>query len=115
MKRIVPKIRMMTFEEARERNLMNRDLMLEYKGRSYVLNAGTKDKVEVFLNGVGLFVLTANRSMSYLGLDAYQIGHEEAINSVFLWKEQEMLEVLGPHWRVLSSETKVLRLMEYLM
>jgi hypothetical protein len=53
--------------------------------------------------------------MSYLGLDAYQIGHEEAINSVFLWKEQEMLEVLGSKWRVMSSETKVLRLMEYLI
>jgi hypothetical protein len=31
MKRIVPKIRMMTFEEARERKLMNRGLMLQLR------------------------------------------------------------------------------------
>ena len=115
MRSIIPYIRRMTYEEQQEYGLVNPGLMLEYQGRSYVLNAGTRDKVEVFAIGVGLYVLTSNQPLSYLGLDEYQIGHQEAINSVFLWKEQEMYEVLGPRWMVLSSEAKVMRMMEYLM
>jgi hypothetical protein len=53
--------------------------------------------------------------MRYLGLEEYHINHDEPISSVFLWKEQELSEVLGSQWRNMLPETKVLRMMEYLM
>ena len=108
-------IRTMTFEEQRHYQLQNAGLMLDYQNKSYVLSAGTTDKVEVFLNGVGLYVLSWNAGLRYLALEEYHLGHDEPVNSVFLWKEQEMFEVLGPKWKVLSSETKLQRLMEYLI
>jgi hypothetical protein len=89
--------------------------MLDYQNKSYVLSVGTRDNVEVFLNGVGLYVLTWNAGLRYLGLEEYHIGHAEAISSVFLWKEQELSEVLGSQWRNMLPETKVLRMMKYLM
>ena len=108
-------IRTMTLEEQRYYNLQNPGLMLDYQNKSYVLSAGNRDCVEVFAQGVGLYVLTWNAGLRYLGLEEYHIGHTEPVNSVFLWKEQELSEVLGPRHREMSSQTKVIRLIEYLM
>ena len=107
-------IRTMTLEEQRYYKLINPGLMLDYETNSYVLKAGRRDKVECFVMGVCLYVLTSSSSLGYVGLDAYQIGHDEPVNSVFC-QEQELYEVLGPRWRAMSSETKVQRLMEYLI
>jgi hypothetical protein len=105
----------MTLEEQQIYNLHNKGLMLDYQNKSYVLSAGSSDCVEVFAHGAGLYVLSWNAGLRYMGLEEYHIGHAEAISSVFLWKEQELSEVLGCQWRAMLPETKVLRMMEYLM
>jgi hypothetical protein len=105
----------MTLEEQRKAVLQTPGMMLDYQNISYVLSAGSSDCVEVFAQGAGLYVLTWNAGLRYLGLEEYHIGHAEPINSVFLWKEQELSEVLGCQWRAMLPETKVLRMMEYLM
>ncbi len=114
MVKIIPVIRPMTIEEQRSTGLVNPGLMLEYGSKSYFLKAGNRDKIECFVVGVGLYVLTSNSNLGYVGLDAYQIGHDEPVNSIFC-QEQELYEVLGPRWRAMSSETKVQMLMEYLI
>jgi hypothetical protein len=38
--------------------------------QSYFLNAGTRDDVEVWKHGAGLYVLTLNSYCGYIGLDA---------------------------------------------
>jgi hypothetical protein len=105
----------MTLGEQLYYKLQNPGLMLDYQNKSYVLSARTRDKVDVFVNGAGLYVLSLNVGMRYLGLEEYHINHDEPISSVFLWKEQELSEVLGSQWRNMLPETKVLRMMEYLM
>jgi hypothetical protein len=108
-------VRQMTHEEQRHYQLHNAGLMLDYQNTSYVLSAGSSDCIEVFANGAGLYVLTWNAGLRYLGLEEYHLGHDEPISSVFLWKEPELSEVLGCQWRNMLPETKVQRLMVYLM
>ena len=53
-------LRLMTLEEQRHYQLHNAGLMLDYQNKSYFLNAGTRDDIEVWKNGSGLYVLTLN-------------------------------------------------------
>jgi hypothetical protein len=60
MKELAPDSKMMTCGEADQKGLFNRELVLDYEGRTYFLNAGLKDKIHVFTRSKYLFVLTSN-------------------------------------------------------
>jgi hypothetical protein len=83
-------VRLMTLEEQLTQKLQNPGLMLDYQNKSYVLSAGNSDCVEVFAQGVGLYLLSWNAGLRYIGLEKYHIGHGEPVSSFFLWKEQEL-------------------------
>jgi hypothetical protein len=89
-------------------------MMLDYQNKSYFLNAGTRDDVEAWRHGAGLYVLTMNSYCGYIGLDAYMPNEPDPVNSVFL-QEYEAEELLGRKWKDLSTRTIAIRLMEYLM
>jgi hypothetical protein len=104
----------MTVEEQRHYNLHNKGLMLDYQANSYFLNAGTRDDIEVWKQGAGLYVLTLNSYCGYIGLDAYMPNVPDPVNSIFL-QEYEAEEILGSKWKDLSTRTIALRLMDYLI
>jgi len=79
MTSISPSIRMMNFAEAQERRLYHGGLILDHEGKSYVLHAGSKDKVHVFTRSIYIFVLTINTALGYMGLDAYMPNEMGAI------------------------------------
>lgn len=112
---IAPTIRMMTWEEANQLRLYSRGLILEQQGKSFILNAGTRDKIHVFTQGISLYVLTINQSLDYIGLDAYLPSEQEAINTIFLHSEQQIKDVLGRRWKSLSPSTMAYRLTSYLI
>ena len=112
---ITPTIRSMTFEEADKAKLHSRGLMLEYEGKDYRLNSGTSDTIHVFTRSIYLFVLTLNRSLGYMGLDAYVPNDDEPINTIFLHSEHQIRELLGRNWNQMTPETLAIRLTEYLM
>ena len=114
MTKLNVQIRTMTLEEQRHYNLHNKGLMLDYLNQTYLLNAGTRDDIEVWKQGAGLYVLTMNSYCGYIGLDAYMPNESEPINSVFL-QDYEAEELLGSRWKDLSTRTIALRLMEYLI
>jgi hypothetical protein len=105
----------MTFDEADQAGLFSRGLILEYEKRNYKLNAGTSDKIHVFTRSIYLFVLTINRFLGYIGLDAYVPLEEEPINTIFLHSDYQIKELLGKHWKQMTPETLATRLTEYLM
>jgi len=107
-------VRKMKLEEQLHYKIKNAGLMLDYQNKSYFLNAGTRDDVEVWKHGAGLYVLTINGYCGYIGLDAYMPNEPDPVNSVFL-QEYEVEELLGRKWKDLSTRTIALRLMEYLM
>ncbi|RNC64253.1 MAG: hypothetical protein ED859_18645 [Desulfuromonadales bacterium] len=112
---IAPTIRMMSWVEANQLKLYSRGLILEHHGKSYILNAGTKDKIHVFTHGITFYVLTINQSLNYIGLDAYLPPEQEAINTIFLHSERQIVDVLGRRWKRMSPATMAYRLTSYLI
>jgi hypothetical protein len=112
---ISPTIRLMTYEEADNARLNTRGLILEHHGNSYRLNAGTSDTVRVYQASLALYVLTLNRSLGYLGLDAYVPADQDPINTVFLHSEHVIKETLGAHWHQMSACTITRRLINFLI
>jgi hypothetical protein len=115
MTTIRPTIRRMTFEETNQAGLHSRGLILEYQGKSYRLNAGTSDTVHTFQKSIVLYVLTSNRSLGYVGFDAYMPGEQDPINTIFFHTEQDMAGALGARWKQLSPRTMAVRLANYLI
>lgn len=112
---IAPTIRMMSWEESNQLSLYSRGLILEHQGKSFILNAGTRDKIHVFTQGISLYVLTINQALDYIGLDAYMPPEQEPINSIFLHSEQQLVDVLGRRWKRMSPSTMAYRLTSYLI
>ena len=107
-------IRRMTYLEATKSGLHNRGLILDYKGASYNLSAGTSDKLYVFTKSICIYVLSINTPLGYIALDAYIPNESDPVNSVFLHSEYQFKETMGKHWQRLSPATMVSRLAEYL-
>lgn len=115
MTSITPVIRRMTFEEAYQLGLYSRGLKLEYQGSDYNLNAGLSDKVYIFSKSIGIYVLTINRSLSYIGFDVYMPKEQDPINTVFIHSEDLIIDCLGRNWNRLSPSMIAERLVDYLI
>ncbi len=115
MKETTPVIRRMTFDEAYQLGLHARGLILVQQGREYYLNAGLSDKVYVFTKSICIYVLTVNRLLGYIGLDAYMPNERDPINTVFIHSDHQITECLGRRWEQLSPRTIAERLVEYLI
>jgi hypothetical protein len=105
----------MTFQEADSAGLQSKGLILEHKGKTYNLNAGTSDTVHVFASSIFLYVLTINRPLGYIGLDAYYPSEGDPINTIFLHSDYQITDALGLKWMQMSPKTIASRLNNYLM
>jgi hypothetical protein len=114
MSPIIPTIRSMTFQEAKSAGLHSTGLILEHQGKTFNLNAGKSDTVHVFASSIILFVLTINRPLGYIGLDAYYPSEEDPVNTVFLHSDYQFIEVLGSKWKQMSPRTIAIKLTNYL-
>ncbi|GFE57404.1 hypothetical protein [Geobacter sp. AOG1] len=112
---IKPAIRRMTFDEAQQKGLFSQGLVLEHQGKSYLLHAGFRDKVHVFTKSICLYVLTINRTLGYIGLDAYMSSEPDPINTIFLHSEYQITDVLGRKWEHMTPRTIASRLIDYLI
>lgn len=115
MKELATNVKMMTYEEADQKGLFNRGLILDYEGRTYYLHAGLKDKVHVFTRSIYFFVLTTNIPLGYIGLDAYMPNEQDPINTIFLHSDYQITDYLGRNWKQMSSVTMAQRLADYLI
>jgi hypothetical protein len=112
---IIPTVRSMTFQEANSAGLLSRGMILEHQGKTFNLNAGKSDTVHVFTSSIILYVLTINRPLGYIGLDAYYPSEEDPINTVFLHSDYQFTETLGSKWKHMSARTIAIKLTNYLM
>ena len=115
MSPIIPTIRSMTFQEAKSAGLHSRGLILEHRGKTFNLNAGTRDTIHVFTSSIILYVLTINRPLGYIGLDAYYPSEEDPINTIFLHSNYQFTEILGSRWHLMSPRTIAAKLTDYLI
>ena len=111
---ITPIIKLLTDHESQELGLQDKTLILFYQGNIFHLHGGTADTIHVFTQGIGIYVLTTNESLDYMGLDSYMPPEPGAINSLFLHSYHEIRDSLGKNWEQMKPETIASRLMEYL-
>lgn len=114
MKRIAPKIRLLTYQEAAESGTQIKSLVLEYNGNNYHLEGGTKDIIHVFTKGVCIFVLTINKTLGYIGFNAYMTPEPDPINSIFLQSNRDVRDTLGHKWETMTPKSIVSRLLNCL-
>ena len=114
MRAITPSIRLFTYQESQTAGLQIRALVLNHNCNNYHLEGGTSDTIHVFQESVALYVLTINRRLGYIGLNAYMTPEPDPINSLFLSNLKEIREYLGARWESLGPEAVVKRLMDYL-
>jgi len=115
MNQITPVIRLLTYQEAAETGIQIRALVLEYNGNNYHLSGGTGDLIHVFSQSICLYVLTINKGLGYVGLNAYMTPEPDPINSIFLQTQRDITDALGKKWEPLSPETIIRRLINYLI
>jgi hypothetical protein len=115
MKRVIPKIRLLTYQEGADTGTQIRSLVLEHNGNNYHLEGGTKDIIHVFSQSICLYVLTINKGLGYVGLNAYMTPEPDPINSIFLQTQRDITDALGKKWETLSPETITSRLINYLI
>ena len=112
---ITPVIRLLTYQETIETGTKIRTLILEHQGNNYHLHGGTRDTIHVFTESLGIYALTINNAIGYMGLNAYMTPEPDPINSIFLHSPHEIKEALGGKWEQMSPKTIVNKLIEYLM
>ena len=89
-------------------------LILNHKGNYYSLHGGTRDTIHVFTESIGIYVLTINKALGYIGLNSYMSPEPDPINSLFLHNIKETREYLGSKWENMKPVTIVNQLIQYL-
>jgi len=115
MNQINPSISLLTYQESQEAGLEIRNLILNYQGNNYHLQGGSKVTIYVFTESISLYVLTINKGLGYMGLNAYMTPEPDPINSIFLHSPQEIKETLGHKWEGLTPVTIVRKLINFLI
>ncbi len=92
-----------------------RGLVLEHNNRNYYLNAGTRDTIHIFTKSICIYVLTINRSLGYIGLDAYYPTEEDPIMTIFLHSDHQITDALGTRWHLMNPSIIATKLSDYLI
>lgn len=114
MNQITPVIRLLTQQESQNSGLHISSLVLEHNGNCYHLHGGTRDTIHVFTQGVCIFVLTINKTLGYIGFNAYMTPEPDPINSIFLQSTRDIKDTLGHKWETMTPKSIVSRLIDYL-
>jgi len=114
MNQITAVIRLLTYQESLEAGLQITALILEHQGNNYHLQGRTTDTIYVFTEGLGIYVLTVNKGLSYIGLNSYMAPEPDPINSIYLHNCQEITETLGAKWENMKPVTIVQKLISCL-
>jgi hypothetical protein len=114
MIQISPSISVFTYQETNNSGLQIASLVFGYNCHNYHLQGRTTDTIYVFTEGLGIYVLTINKVVGYVGLHSYMQPESDPINSMLLHNYQEIKETLGPKWEGMKPVTIVQKLINYL-
>jgi hypothetical protein len=114
MQPIIPTIKLFTSTDDNNTGIHINSLILEHNGNNYHLNGVTKDTIHVFTESIALYVLSINRSNGTMSLNTYMSSEPDPINSIYLHTPQEIINVLGVKWELLSAKTITMKLINYL-
>lgn len=64
--------------------LYNFPTTLNYKGKKYIIGAGTRDQITLIKENNEILILTENKSLNYLGLESIDLDKQTVNSLVFL-------------------------------
>lgn len=114
MIQISPTIRLFTYRETNESGLQIKSLVFSHNCNNYHLQGGIRDTIYIFTESIGIYVLTVNKALGYMGLNSYMAPESDPINSLFLHNHQEINEHLGSKWEQMKAESIVKKLIQYI-
>lgn len=114
MIQISPSIRLFTYRETNESGLQIMSLVFSHNCNNYHLQGRTTDTIYIFTESIGIYVLTVNKRLGYIGLHSYMAPESDPLNSLFLDNQQKISEHLGSKWEGMKPETIVKRLIQCL-
>ena len=98
MIQISPSISVFTYQGVIDSGLQIASLVFNHNCHNYHLQGRTTDTIYVFTEGLGIYVLTINKGIGYIGLNSYMQPEPDPINSIILHNCQESKETLGVKW-----------------
>jgi len=114
MIQISPTIRLFTYQETNESGLQIKSLVFSHNCNNYHLQGSTGATIYIFTEGLGIYVLTINKTAGYIGLNCYMAPEPDYLNTICLHSNQEIIEILGKKWEQIKPEAITKRLIEYL-
>ncbi|MDD2229648.1 MAG: hypothetical protein PHY48_09570 [Candidatus Cloacimonetes bacterium] len=99
MTQISPTIKLFTYRESYESGLQIMSFMFSHNCNNYHLQGRTTDTIYIFTESIGIYVLTVNKGLGYMGLNSYMAPEPDPINSIILHNCQEIKETLGAKWK----------------
>jgi len=115
MTTIKPTIKLFTTQEDDNAGIHINSLILEHQGNNYQFHGATNDTIHVFAQSIALYVLTINKALGTMALNAFMSPEPDPINSVYLHTPRDIKETLGAKWEQLSPKTITMKLIDYLM
>ena len=64
--------------------LYNFPITLNYKGKKYIISAGTRDQITLIKENNEILILTENKGLNYLGLESIDLDKQTVNSLVFL-------------------------------
>ncbi len=109
-----PNIRLLTYQEAPKTGLQVQTLILNHNGNNYHFPGSTGDTIHVFTESLGIYVLTINKSVGHISLNAFLVPEPDPINSIYLHNHKEIREYLGVSGELRRPEYIIQRLIDCL-
>lgn len=114
MIQISPKVKLFTYQESIDSGLQIISLVFSHNCNNYHLQGRTTDTIYIFTEGLGIYVLTVNKALGYIGLNCYMVPEPDFLNTIYMHNNQEIIEHLGSKWESMKSEMMVKKLIQYL-
>lgn len=114
MTAITPELKLFTDQDADSSSIHISSLVLMYRGNHYHLQGSTGDAIHAFTQSIAIYVLTINKGLGHMALNAYMVPQPDALNGVYMHTPQEIVDHIGPEWEQLPPEAIVEQLMDYL-
>lgn len=114
MQRVIPKIRLLTYQQSPESGTEVMALILEHKENNYHLSGGTGDIIHVFTSGAAIYVLVIDKTNSTIRLSSFMTPEPDCINHFALHNNNHIREYLGNKWENMKPEAITIKLIQYL-
>jgi hypothetical protein len=113
MTAIKPTIKL--FTSSNDTGIHINSLILVHNGNNYQFNGGSNDTIHVFAQSIALYVLTINKALGTMALNAFMSPEPDPINSVYLHTPKDIKETLGAKWEHLTPKAITMKLINRLM